>query len=136
MEQINIRDFTRTVQAYQNCVKNGNKEWEEKHLDILDKFISLFPSGSGIDNGVKFYPLDKENKDVGKQFVLHAPFHHMDENGYYDGWTDHKIIYYADMTVGFNLKITERNKNDIKDYLMSVFSNIFYMEGDVPHFVS
>jgi len=44
----------------------------------------------------------------------------MNENGYYDGWTSHTVT----VTPGWNgpeLRITGRDRNQIKDYLYDTF---------------
>ena len=45
----------------------------------------------------------------------------MDEHGSYDEWTDHTVIVTASLIHGLNIKITGRNRNDIKEYLRDVF---------------
>ena len=48
----------------------------------------------------------------------------VDENGYYDGWTEHEVIIIPSLRYGFNVKVTGKNKNDIKEYIRHVFNNI------------
>ena len=81
------------------------------------------PSGSGVDSGTKL--LDNSTPD---RLVFQADFHHMDENGFYDGWTEHQIIVTPSLAYGFNVRITGRNRNEIKDYLADLFNHIFNME--------
>jgi len=45
----------------------------------------------------------------------------MNENGYYDGWTDHVIHVTPSLTQGFSLRITGTNRNGIKDYLVDIY---------------
>jgi len=47
----------------------------------------------------------------------------MDEHGYYDGWTEHKVIVTPHLTHEFDLKVTGRDKNGIKDYIVETFDN-------------
>lgn len=47
----------------------------------------------------------------------------MDENGFYDGWTEHQVIITPDLQFGFNLRITGLNQNDIKDHLYELFDD-------------
>jgi hypothetical protein len=44
----------------------------------------------------------------------------MDENGYYDGWTEHRITIRAEFG-GISVNVSGRNRNDIKDYLHEVY---------------
>ena len=112
------------LNAHSTCVDLNNTEWIEKHNDSIE-FIcdNILPSGSGIDSGVKFN-FDESNPN---KLVFNTSFHHMDEYGYYDGWTDHKLILKPSLAFGYNLKITGYNKNEIKDYLSDVFSSYFDM---------
>lgn len=88
--------------------------WEER----LEKIMDSAPSGSGIDNGTK---LD-ETKSGQAKLVFTFGYHHMNEHGFYDGWTDHTAVVTPSFN-GFNLKITGRDRNQIKDYLYDVYAH-------------
>ena len=45
----------------------------------------------------------------------------MDAGGGYDGWTEHSVIVTPDLATGFDLKVTGRDKRDIKEYLGELF---------------
>lgn len=102
--------------ALNNCIKTGNKEWEEKHGDALDDLEKELPRGSGIDAGTT---IDRE-KTTKNKVVLKTEFHHMDENGYYDDWTTHTVIITPSFD-GIDIRITGKNRNEIKDYLNELF---------------
>ena len=107
-----------SVVARANCQKTGNTEWELKHAETLETIArECLPSGSGIDNGTQI-DLDASTED---KIVLTTAFHHMDDGGYYDGWTDHTVTVTADLLSTISLKISGRNRNEIKDYLYDVF---------------
>jgi hypothetical protein len=58
------------------------------------------------------------------KLVFNTSFHHMDENGYYTGWTDHNII--VTPTFGsFKIAITGKDRGGIKEYLHDVFDQVF-----------
>jgi hypothetical protein len=99
----------------------------EQHKAKVDSLVSRYlPSGSGWDNGTK---LDWGMSNPGR-LVFHGSFHHMDDNGFYDGWTDHSIIVTASLTSGIDLRVTGRNRNEIKDYLAEMFQYaLTQMEG-------
>lgn len=81
------------------------------------------PSGSGIDCGTKI-DLD-ESTD--RKIVLTLSYHHMNDGGMYDGWTDHKIV----LTPGFccfAIKITGRDRNSIKEYLADTYMHALNAE--------
>jgi len=75
------------------------------------------PSGSGIDRGTMI-DLDKSTPN---KLRLITAYHHMNENGMYDEWTEHTVTVTPDLMHGFTLKIGGRNRNDIKDYLYDVY---------------
>lgn len=101
-----------------NCDRSNNREWFERWTDHLQTFErELLPSGSGIDNGCS---IDLERSNGGK-VVIHTGFHHMNEGGMYDGWTDHTVIVRGSLVSAFELTISGSNRNDIKEYLSQVF---------------
>ncbi len=100
--------------AIENCKRHGNREWLDKHEAALAYLARNLPSGSGIDSGTKLLQASDE------QITLSASFHHMDEQGGYDGWTDHTIIVRPAFD-GLDIRVMGRNRNDIKDYLHEVY---------------
>ena len=120
MDKINLTNFARTVQAIKNCIQSGNTEWEQKHQERLDSMCANLPSGSGFDSGTKFLP-EKSNP---QKLVFSTSFHHMDDNGYYDGWTDHTITITPEFG-SFRVSISGRNRRRIKDYIFDVFYDLF-----------
>lgn len=108
------------VQARQNCINSGNAEWLAKHEERIVALVKEhMPSGSGIDSGVDI-ELDEctENK-----IVFYTSFHHMNDGGMYDGWTEHRITLLPSLVFGYELKITGPNRNDIKEHLHEEFSH-------------
>lgn len=102
--------------AIENCLQNNNKEWYAKHRAKLAALSQFLPSGSGIDNGTTI----EEVSTTPERITLACGYHHMNEHGSYDGWTEHKI-YVSPSFNGLNLRITGRDRNAIKDYLHEVF---------------
>jgi hypothetical protein len=45
----------------------------------------------------------------------------MNDGGFYDGWTDHSVIVTPSLVEGFNLRVTGRNRKDIKEYIAEQF---------------
>lgn len=88
--------------------------------DVKDRIKTtvkdFMPSGSGVDDGTKLD--DRSNPDK-LEFI--ASFHHMDENGCYDGWTDHRVIVKPSLVFGTSIRVTGRDRNQIKDYLHELF---------------
>ena len=117
------------VQAYANCCNNGNTEWQRKHGDAINAIIrNTAPSGSGIDCGTLFDIGDSlvqtkaGNLKFNNRLLFLASYHHMDENGMYDGWTEHYITIRPDLRSGYTMAVSGRDRNQIKDYLTEVYS--------------
>jgi hypothetical protein len=107
-----------SLQAELNCARTNNNEWLYRHCERTDRMIAnLMPSGSGWDNGTAI----ERSSSYGDKFVFRGSFHHMDQNGSYDGWTDHTIIVSPSFVNELNIRITGRNRNDIKEYLHEIF---------------
>jgi hypothetical protein len=112
--------------ARRTCQKLGNHDWYTNHSEALERIArDYLPSGSGIDSGTQI-DLDATGFD---KIVLTTSYHHMNENGCYDGWTDHKITIRPSF-LGLDITIGGRNRNDIKDYLHEVFHHCLSSECD------
>ncbi len=117
--------LARLIDARANCEKNGIQEWFTNHSNRLKHMEKCYlPSGSGFDNGTK---IDLVKSD-GNKLVLETSFHHMNSDGYYDGWTQHVITVTPSFIFGLNIKISGRNKNDIKDYIHETFNQALNAE--------
>jgi hypothetical protein len=107
--------------------QNNNTEWYEKHTDIIENILKNdFPHGSGFDMGTKLV----YEKSTPNKLVFQADFHHMDEHGYYDGWSEHEVIVTPSLVFGFDVKVTGRNKRNIKEYISDTFHHILTLEPD------
>ena len=110
--------LARACQARLSCIESMNSEWESIHEDtILDIVKNSFPSGSGFDSGTQF-DFQKSN---GNKLVFDTSYHFMDENGFYSGWQDYKVIVTPSLQFSFDVKIVGKNKNSIKDYMSDIF---------------
>lgn len=90
---------------------------ESEIEDILTALVKEhMPSGSGFDNGTTLI----DAASSGAKLVFATAFHHMNEHGMYDGWTTHTVIVTPAFD-GFDLRVTGRNRNDIKDYIADAF---------------
>ena len=106
--------------AWKNCITSKNTEWEDKHYEkILDIVSKYMPRGSGFDNGT-FFDFQKSNPD---KLIFHTKFHHMNDNDCYDGWTEHAVTVTPSLQFGYNIKVTGKDRNDIKEYINEVFGN-------------
>jgi hypothetical protein len=105
---------------------NGNSDWIVRHAERIETIVKEhLPSGSGFDNGTQFDRASKPNR-----LVFNTAFHHMHESGMYDGWTDHQVIVTPDLGMRFDVRVTGRNRNDIKEYISSSFAYALNQEVD------
>ena len=120
--------LARTVGARLRCLEmdrdGSHREAIARHESILTGILLEFPSGSGFDAGTQ---LDKDGS-TGERLVFTTAFHHMNENGLYDGWTNHKVIVTPSLEMGCRIKITGRDRNEIKDYIGERFQSVLSKE--------
>ena len=106
------------LEAAENCSDGVNPEWEDKHLEVIDKQMETAPSGSGFNSGTDLM----FNESTGKKLVFDTAFQHMNDSGSYVRWTNHKVIITPAFD-GFDMRITGKNFNGIKEYIGDVFYN-------------
>lgn len=107
------------IAIYLNIIKSQKvyTSLSDKEAE-LDKIMKNAPSGSGFDKGTELDDSSSSNK-----LIFNTAFHHMDENGYYDGWTDHKVIITPSFINSFDMRISGRNRNNIKEYISDLFND-------------
>lgn len=119
------RELARLVTARRNCIATNNGEWKDKHADTIRELCKSFlPHGSGVDCGAEL-DLDASRGD---RLVFTTSFHHMNDGGMYDGWTEHGVVVVPCLSFGFYLRITGRDRNGIKEYLGELFDNAMKQE--------
>ena len=113
----NYQRIASLLQAVENCERMNNNEWKHKHIEHIEDMCNNGPSGGGIDSGTEF---NWDKSSPYKLFFI-VDFHHMNDAGYYDGWTNHEVIVTPDLAMEINLRITGKDRNYIKDYLYDVY---------------
>lgn len=103
-----------TADWAERAQNNESAQWGDIAHDRLAQLVRMLPSGSGIDSGTELVSANAT------KIVLSAGFHHMNDGGYYDGWTEHKITVRAEFG-GIAITIGGRNRNEIKDYLHETY---------------
>lgn len=107
------------VAARLSCLGSNNEIWRDKHETRIKEILrDRFPHGAGFDAGCHL----NFEKSTGERLVIITSFHHMNDVGMYDGWTEHDVIITPSLQFHVNLKITGRNKNNIKDHIAELFS--------------
>ena len=124
-----IQTLAAGITAMRNCEARDNNAVAQEWRDYLEALVRNYaPSGSGFDAGTTL-DFDASNDE---KIVFTTSFHHMDDNGFYCGWSEHTVIFTPSFH-GFNIRVTGRNVRDIKDYIADVFSG-FADSGDVLTF--
>jgi len=114
------RRIAAAIGARNNCIATDNDVWLGNWQHALDSMADELPSGSGFDSGTKI-DLDESRPN---RIVLYTSYHHMDEGGGYDGWTDHRIVITPDFVSDFDIRVGGRNRNDIKEYIADTFDMV------------
>jgi hypothetical protein len=125
MKETVVRRLASAVDARLRSIARENREWQQNHEKEIEWLVDCLPSGSGWDSGTK---LDLD-RSTGERLVLYGGYHHMNENGFYDGWTEHEIWVRASLQFGIDLKITGRDRHGIKDYLCEMFQYALTQEA-------
>lgn len=99
--------------AAENCHKSGNSEWLKRWAAYVTSISrECLPSGAGIDNGTHVLGLTRDKRG----FVLTFYYHHMDDTGYYTGWTEFRAYVHPAFS-GLEITLHGRNVNGCKEYL-------------------
>lgn len=112
------RAIASAVKARENCAKTDNSEWFDRHTKTVEFLVKNYmPSGSGIDCGTKI----DWDRTAPELLTFTFSYHHMDDGGCYDGWTEHTLKVWASLAHEFKLHITGRDRNQIKEYLYDTY---------------
>ena len=115
------------AERYQNTCRQFALSHSPMAEHCHDEFYRLakehLPSGSGFDAGTK---VDIESVTP-RIMAFGTSFHHMDEHGSYDGWTEHVVRIHAEFG-GFELTVSGRDRNDIKDFIGDTFHQALTQE--------
>lgn len=123
------------VSAYKRCVANPKQygEWKDKHEErILALVKEHLPSGSGFNIGTQI----DLGRSTGEKLIFNTAYHHMNECGMYDGWTEHTVTVRPSFEFGFTFTTSGRSRNEIKvkDYASEVFD--LALRVGVPEYLS
>jgi hypothetical protein len=116
------------IQARANCAANlkTHREWYERHNEDIEAAVKRYmPSGSGFDSGTT---LDAES--TAEKLVFNTSFHHMDQNGFYTTWTEHRVTVRPSLIFGFTIKISGPNRNAIKELIAQSFEMALNVDTD------
>lgn len=118
--------YEHIARALLHIEMTANEESRAEKMLLLEEWVrSHGPSGSGIDTGTKL------ERSTSERIVLRCEFHHMNDAGYYTGWTSHTVIVKPSFCTGIEVSITGHDKNQIKEYLGDVYYQWLKEEIDV-----
>jgi hypothetical protein len=117
-------EIYKALDARKNCIRfGGNGDWQsrwEAHLQRIAR--ELLPSGSGVDSGTRIGELS------GNGFTLTFSYHHMNSDGFYTGWTDHKVTVRPGF-YGLEVSVSGRDKGDgFKHQLSEIYRHTLMSE--------
>ena len=117
------KKLAKCINARENCIKNKNDDWIDKWDEEIDEIIDNLPHGSGIDGKTEI-DLDKSNSN---RIVIHSEFHHMNDGGFYDGWSNFTIVIKPSLAFDFDLEIKGAfgKYQDTRGYLEELFGTTF-----------
>ena len=101
--------------------------WYDKHEDSIENLIKdHFPHGAGFDGEI-WLDYSRSNPE---KLVFFAEYHHMDQNGYYDGWSTLKCVVRPSLACGFDFKLTgiKRKYRYDAEYYYSMFHSFLATE--------
>ena len=115
------------LDAIENCRKSGNAEWERRHVKRIEEIAArCLPHGSGFDVGCKILVEESSPDNI----LILAPFHKMDEYGYYDGWEEYVVRVTPSLAFGFNLNPEEGDEDDdTLEYVLEVLNSALEQEA-------
>lgn len=110
-----IQHLAIAIPAHQRCMEAKHLSahvptWEAKIAHLM----SDAPSGSGFDSGTSLGDCEP------RKITFHTSFHHMNDGGMYDGWTEHAVHVEPEFD-GFSIRVTGRDRNGIKEYISECF---------------
>lgn len=113
-------ELATAIEARLGCLEpsanESQREWVSKWTERIERMQDMLPHGNGFDNGTK---IDLDASHATK-LVFHTSYHHMNDGGFYVGWTEHTITVTPTFR-GIAIRVSGRNVNEIKDYIGKEF---------------
>jgi hypothetical protein len=106
--------MTTVIQALSSAISRAHYPGCDNAIEYLVN--EYLPHGSGLDGMVC---VDLTRSKSNKIFI-DVEYHHMNEVGMYDGWTNHSIVV-TPTFFGVDIRVTGKDRNSIKEYLADLF---------------
>lgn len=110
--------FASVQEALDNCKKSGNTEWLERWRLRFAKLVDHVPTWSGM-------PLEPSDVEVTSAAIRYeVSYHHMNDTGYYDGWTEHTVVVRPAFE-SVDVRVSGRNRQDVKELIHEAVNYAF-----------
>ena len=86
---------------------------DSKNKRVEDLVKNYLPSGSGFDGDISI-----DEKSTDEKIILRVEYHHMDINGFYDGWSTFKVIITASMAYNYCMQV--KGESVVRKYFYHV----------------
>jgi len=136
MQKVDLTKISLAMSGKLNAYKKGDDTAANWWIEKINAQLANMPSGAGIDRPITM----DHNRSTIEKFVFNVHYHHMDENGYYCGWTTFVLTVTPSFWQGVAISIKnggtglERRErymvNDTKEYLLDLFSECFEVSGN------
>ena len=84
-----------------------------KNEQMEDLVKNYLPSGSGFDGDISI-----DEKSTDEKIIIRVEYHHMDINGFYDGWSTFKVIITASMAYNYCMQV--KGESVVRKYFYHV----------------
>ena len=86
---------------------------DSKNKRVEDLVKNYLPSGSGFDGDISI-----DEKSTDEKIIIRVEYHHMDINGFYDGWSTFKVIITASMAYNYCMQV--KGESVVRKYFYHV----------------
>ena len=122
-----MKVYNAIYRSLQVLAGNAEDLFKENHMDALAYLEKTFlPDGSGFDNGTHIITEGIKKDD--EKIRIQANFHHLNGDGYYNGWTEHVVTVTPSLDGWVNIKVSGKDKDGIKEYILDTFSEVLNRE--------
>lgn len=124
--KINLAKLTDYFIYWKDANQCLDKKWVVPSKARLSELLEPLPRSNGLDAGVVF----DWNRSKPNKFIFSFNYYYRDKRGDRSGWTRHQLIITAGYFNKFYMRITGRNKNKMKESLLTLFNEIFEVDHD------
>jgi hypothetical protein len=118
------KHLAQTIAAIALCRDEGNTEWLDKHTATLCHLQRAhLPSGAGFDRGTKI-----SSDSTPEKLIFETAFHHMNDGGFYDGWTDHRVTVTPSLVWTLDVRVSGKDRNGVKGTVNDTFYDVLMEE--------